>query len=71
MSDFCVFVNVIEGVETHDYDEQDDDFFGECIVRIEDHKIREYCLDLIEILGLELSFAKTSVLSPSNAMNAE
>ena len=74
MDDVDVFVNVIGGVETHDYDREDDEFFGKCIVRINDYKIRGYCLGSIGTSGTGIIICQDECLiaySPPNAVDNE
>ena len=69
-----VFVSVIGRVETHDYDREDDEFFGKCIVRISDYEIRGYCLGSIGTSGTGIIICQDECLiaySPSNAVDNE
>lgn len=69
-----VFVSVIGRVETYDYDQEDDDFYGKCIVRLGDHEIQGYCLGSIGTSGTGIIICKDESLiafSPPKAVDLE
>ena len=69
-----VFVSVTGKVDINEYDDEEDDFFGKCVVRIGDHPIQGYCLGSIAALGTAIIICRDGRLiaySPPNAVDKE
>ena len=70
-----VFVSVIGGVETNEYDDDDcEEFYGKCMVRIGDRTIQGYCLGSIGISGTGIIICRDERIiaySPPDAVDKE
>jgi hypothetical protein len=67
-----VSVNAIGRIETHDYGNDDDAFFGKCIVQLEDLRMNAYCIGSILGTGTTILMAENDrvfVYTPSNALD--
>jgi hypothetical protein len=67
------FVSVIGRVETQE-DDEEDEFFGKCIVRVGDHTINGYCLGSIGVSGTGIIICEDEQLiayTPPNAADYE